>query len=80
MGDTGRDVVDIEAVKSEAIAQGIALQQIALLYVGLDETEKNTLKALNLHKIETEIIATFTASGEALFASKITGAQYLAAD
>jgi hypothetical protein len=76
------DAIDIDAVKRNAIAQGIASQQIAILYVGLDETEKNILKSLNLLKNESEntVIATFTADGDALFREKIGGVHYLAAD
>ena len=74
--------VDIDRVKRNALAQGIVLQEIAILYVGLDETEKNVLKVLNLLKNESEntVIATFTADGDALFREKIAGVHYLAAD
>jgi hypothetical protein len=76
------EVFDIESVKNNALAQGISLQEIAILYVGLDETERQTLAALNLLKFETEtaLAATFTEGGEALFPSKITGVYYLGAD
>jgi hypothetical protein len=76
------EVFDIELVKNNALIQGIALQQIVILYVGLDETERQTLAALKLLKFETEtaLAATFTEDGEALFPSKITSAYYLGAD
>lgn len=76
------ETVDIDLVKKNAIAQGIELQRIAILYVGLDETEKKVLKALNLLKTENgnTVIATFTTDGDALFREKITGTYYLAAD
>lgn len=76
------NAVDIDEIKRNAIAQGIALQQIAILYVGLDEAEKNVIKALNLLKNENEktVVATFTADGDALFREKMTGVHYLAAD
>jgi hypothetical protein len=76
------ETVDIDLVKRNAIAQGIALQQIAILYVGLDETEKNGLKALKLLKTENAntVVATFTTDGDPLFREKITGTYYLAAD
>lgn len=76
------EAVDIDLVKKNAIAQGIALQQIAIVYVGLDETEKDALKAFDLLKGENgnTVIATFTAEGDALFREKITGTYYLTAD
>ncbi len=74
--------VDIELVKKNALAQGIALQDIALLYVGLNDDEKGVFRALNLLKTESgnTVIATFTNDGDALFPKKITGVHYLAAD
>jgi hypothetical protein len=80
--DDGRNVVNIEEIKKNAIAQGVVLQEIAILYVGLNDQEKTLLKALNLLKLETgnTVIATFTQAGDALFPEKITGVQYLAAD
>jgi hypothetical protein len=76
------DRVDIETVKMNAILQGIALQEITILYVGLDESEKSRLRALEVLKYESgnTAIATFTESGDALFPEKITGVTYLAAD
>ena len=76
------EAFDIEKVKKNAIAQGIVLQQIAILYADLDETENQTLTALNLLKFKTEkaVAATFTEDGEALFPSKIIGAYYMGAD
>jgi hypothetical protein len=74
--------VDVEQVKKNALAQGIALQQIAILYVGLSDDEKDVFRALDLLKTESDnlTIATFTNDGDALFPKKITGVQYLAAD
>jgi len=78
----GNATVDIELVKQNAKAQGIALQHVAILYVGLTEEEKSLFKALNLLKIDNgnSVLATFTDDGQALFREKITGVQFLAAD
>ena len=75
------EVFDIEEVKRNALAQGIVLQEIAILYEGLDTAERQTLAALKLLKFETTtaLAATFTEDGKALFPSKITGAYYLGA-
>ena len=80
--EDSKNVVDIGLIKRNAEAQGIALQEIALLYVGLTEEEKEILKSINLLKYEAgnAVMATFTDTGDALFPEKITGAHYLAAD
>lgn len=73
---------DIETVKKNAKAQGIVLQQIAILYDGLTDEEKNALRALHLLKSESgsSAIAAFSDCGDALFPEKIKGVHYLAAD
>jgi hypothetical protein len=80
--EESQSAVDVDLVKQNALAQGIALQEIAILYVGLNEDEKQVLRALNLLRIESgdTVIATFTNDGDALFPKKITGVHYLAAD
>lgn len=73
---------DIESVKQNAKAQDIVLQRIAILYDGLTDDEKDTLRALDLLKVEngSTVIGAFTDCGDALFPQKITGVHYLAAD
>ena len=82
MCEDAKSTVDIELVKKNALSQGVVLQQIAILYVGLNDDEKQVLRALNLLKTESgkTVIATFTNDGDALFPQKIAGVHYLAAD
>lgn len=73
--------VNIEAVKRNAAAQGIVLQEIAIFYAGLTDAEKSLMQEQNLLKQDNGniVIATFTNSGEALFPEKIKGVHYLGA-
>ena len=81
MNEPKRERVDIEAVKQNALAQGIALREIAIQYVGLTDMEKLALAEMNLitHDSADSVIGRFTESGDALFPEKIVGVIYLAA-
>ena len=73
--------VDIDAVKSNAIAQGIRLSEITLCYRGLTAQEKaimHTNKAIT-HDDGDSTRGAFTKSGIALFSDKICMVLYLAA-
>lgn len=72
---------DIEEVKRNAYAQGVALSEIAIFYDGLTDDEKDLMREQNLitHENGGSVIARFAEGGEALFPEKITGVHYLAA-
>jgi len=82
VGEYESEPVDINLIKQNAAAQGIALNHMAILYVGLNDEEKARLRALDLLKYDggNTVIASFTESGDALFSQKIKGVHYLAAD
>ena len=73
--------VDIDQIKRNALAQHIALSEIAIQYVGLTHDEKAMLAELNLlaHESESVVLGRFTEAGEALFKGKIMGVLYLSA-
>ena len=73
--------VDIDLIKQNALAEGIALREIAIIYAGLTSQEKNLMQQQHLVKSDNgnTVLATFTDSGVALFPEKITGVHYLAA-
>ena len=76
------ETVDIEVIKRNAVAQHIALQEIAIVYAKLTDDERVCLQKSNLVKYENGdiVIATFPQSGIALFPEKIKGAHFLGAD
>jgi hypothetical protein len=72
---------DIEEVKRNAYAQGVALSEIAIFYDGLTDDEKDLMREQNLitHENGASVIARFAEGGEALFPQKITGVHCLGA-
>jgi hypothetical protein len=72
---------DIEEVKRNAYAQGVPLQEIAIVYHGITDREKFLMKEQNLvtHDNGSIVIAKFTKDGEAMFPEKIYGCHYLGA-
>lgn len=77
-----RGSVDIELVKKNAANQGIDLQHITLVYVGLNENEKARLCELGLIGTDNgnRVLGRFTSDGDALFPDKIESCLYLPAD
>jgi hypothetical protein len=74
-------LVDIDAIKRNAVEQGVPLSEIAIFYDGLTDNEKDLMREQNLitHDNGRIVIAKFTASGEALFSEKAEGVHYLGA-
>jgi hypothetical protein len=74
-------LVNIEAIKKNASEQGIPLSEIAVIYDGLTDEEKNLMRAQQLitHENGAVAIARFSGSGEVLFPSKVKGVHYLGA-
>lgn len=77
---------DITEIKRNALEQGIALSQIALVYDNLSSAEIVSLKDAGVlthaeikDKLENPLMARFPADGNPLFPDKLTGALYLGA-
>ena len=69
------ETVDFEAVKSNAAAQGVDLQEIAIKYENLTADELSELKSHQkvTHKLsEGSVLAKFPEVGEPLFQEKAT--------
>ena len=67
--------VDFESVRNNAIRQGVALSEIAIVYENLtdDEIEKMEEQCLITHKNGNVILARFGQDGHVLYPNKATG-------
>jgi hypothetical protein len=74
--------VDFDAIRANAAAEGIILQEIAIMYEGLTDEEVQTMTALGLVGMHLgrpgALLGKFTSTGEALFPHKAVGVHYLA--
>jgi hypothetical protein len=75
--------VDFDAVKRNAAAQDILLQEVAIVYKGLTDEEVRVLTKRGLVGVplgkEGELLWKFTPEGETLFPDKAVGVHYLGA-
>ncbi len=80
MGDSADDF-DIEQIKQNALAKGIALGQSAIVYKDLTDGEKAVMQGHNLITDDSadSVIARFTESGEILFKEKARSVLHLSA-
>jgi hypothetical protein len=74
-------LIDVDAIKGNAAAQGVPLSAIAIFYNGLTDDEKDLMREQNLltHENGGSVIAKFTNRGDVLFPEKATGVYSLAA-
>ena len=72
-------MVDIDVIKRNAAEQGIPLSDVAIVYQGLTDAEKNCMRVQNLitHDNGEIVIAKFTGSGEVFYSFKIKSVLYL---
>jgi hypothetical protein len=78
----GKSGFDPDAIRQNAIAQGVDLSTITIVYENLTPDERNVLEQLGLitHTNETLTMAKFTKEGEILFKEKAQSVLYLGAD
>jgi hypothetical protein len=72
---------NIDEVKANALAQGIALSEIAIIYRDLTASEKVIMRENDLitHESEDSVIGRFSQDGEALFKDKVRGVLHIGA-
>ena len=72
---------DIDQIRENALAQGIALSEITIIYKDLTEVERNQMRALGILASETEgsVLGKFMPNGDVLFKEKVHGVLHLGA-